>query len=244
MSQDPPKLLVVLPVFNEEASITSVVYPWFEILESEVGDFVMLAIDDGSVDETPQLLARLSDELGPRFEFRSRPNRGHGQSCIEGYREAITREIPHVFQIDSDGQCDPAYFPDFWRLRNEFDVIYGIRDRKDGVRRVIASTILRCSLRLGFGVDCADANVPYRLMNARACQDAIMEIPHDFMLANIALAVGLKRRPAIREGGVPIVFQPRFGGEPSVPFSKFALRAVELFGQLRTMEKKQPADKS
>jgi len=237
MPHDPPKLLVVLPVFNEEASITSVIHPWFEALQSEVGDFVILAIDDGSVDKTPQLLARLRDELGPRLECRSRPNRGHGQTCIEGYREAIERGIPFVFQIDSDGQCDPAFFSSFWKLRQNHDVIYGMRKRKDGYRRMIASTILKWALRAGFGVRCPDANVPYRLMNVETCRAAIERIPCDFTLANIALAVELARQPSIREGRIPIIFRPRHGGEPSVPLSKFALRAMELFRQLRTMEK-------
>jgi len=242
MHSEHPQLLVVLPVYNEEASIRAVVRPWFEILEKEVGDFLMLAIDDGSTDHTPHLLAGLAEEFGPRFEFRSRPNLGHGQTCMEGYREAVTRGIPHVFQIDSDGQCDPVFFPEFWKRRDQYDVIYGDRKRKDGVRRVVVSAILRQSLRFGFGVDCEDPNVPYRLMNTAACREVIAKIPPHFHLANIALAVELKRRPGIRHGMVPIVFRQRIGGEPSVPFSKFAVRALELFRQLRGMRKHPQSD--
>jgi len=236
MPPPPPQLLVVLPVFNEEESIRAVVRPWFEALEKVVEDFVMLVIDDGSTDRTPHLLDALCAELGPRFEWRSRENRGHGQTCLEGYREAIAREIPSILQIDSDGQCDSAYFVEFWKLRDEYDVIYGRRTRQDGVRRVIASAILRLSLLLGFRVNCIDANVPYRLMDTRACRAAIDEIPPEFHLVNIALAVGLRRRKEIRQGVVPIIFRERIGGEPSVPFSKFAVRAFELFRQLRGAE--------
>lgn len=122
-------------------------------------------------------------------------------------------------------------------MRHNFDVIYGRRDRQDGFRRVLASAILRLSLRVGFRTRCVDANVPYRLMRTEACRQVIEKIPDDFNLANVAVAVGLRRRRDIREGVVPIEFRERIGGEPSVPFWKFALRALELFRQLREMNR-------
>lgn len=221
-----------MPVFNEQASISKVVRDWFAALESQIAEFTLLAIDDGSTDDTAPILHTLHRDLGPRLEILSRPNRGHGQSCIEGYRTAIQRNIPFILQIDSDGQSDPQYFPTFWNQRKNHDVIYGKRSRQDGTRRIIASAVLRALLRLITKVDCADANVPYRLMNSHACSKAIQSIPKDIFLANIALAVILKKDPAIRHGQIPISFPPRTGGEPSVPFTKFAAKGLELFRQL------------
>jgi dolichol-phosphate mannosyltransferase len=230
------ELLIVMPVYNEEASVESVVREWFAELSRVAGEFIFLAIDDGSTDETTTILRRLEADLGPRFEILSRENRGHGQSCLQGYRIAIERDIPHVLQIDSDGQSDPRHFPGFWNLRHEFDVIYGKRTRMDGGRRVAASLVLRGSLRLLAGVDCIDANVPYRLMNTQACAPMIRSIPAGFFLANVALAVQLRKNPGIRHGSVPIHFPPRRGGEPSVPLRKFAIKALELFRQLKQLE--------
>ena len=46
----------------------------------------------------------------------------------------------YVFQIDSDGQCDPRYFASLWRLREQFTVVYGVRTtRDDGLARVLIS---------------------------------------------------------------------------------------------------------
>ena len=56
-----------------------------------------------------------------------------------------------------------------------------------------------------------------------------------FDLANIAMAICLKRNPAIRHGAVRIAFPPRIGGEPSVPFSKFAIKALELGQQIKQL---------
>jgi dolichol-phosphate mannosyltransferase len=222
-----------MPVFNEQASIARVIDEWFPVLDREVGNFTLLAIDDGSTDDTRNVLQPMAAALGDRLQIISRPNRGHGQTCLEGYRSALERDIPHILQIDSDGQSDPRYFADFWQLREQYHVIYGKRSRNDGSRRIIASVVLRVLLRLLARVDCVDANVPYRLMNASACANAIRAVPSDVFLANVALAVILRKDPDIRHGQVPIGFPPRHGGEPSVPFLKFAAKGIELFAQMK-----------
>lgn len=224
-----------MPAYNEQAAIPVVIESWFATLDAVVGNFVLRVIDDGSKDATREKIESLQYKLGPRIELHSRPNRGHGQTCLEGYRDAIGREIPFILQIDSDGQCDPAFFADFWKLRHDHDVVYGRRSREDGVVRFIASFTLRHLVRVLEGVNCVDPNVPYRLMRTPVCAPAIASIPPTFDLANIALSIQLARQPGLREATVPIRFRERLGGEPSVPLRRFAAKAVELFRQLRAL---------
>jgi len=231
----PPKLLVALPVYNESASIRRVIGGWTAVLGTTVGDYVIVAINDGSTDDSGAILEDLRAAHGDRLEVRSRENRGHGQSCIEAYLVAVERKIPYILQIDSDGQSDPRYLTMFWERRAEYDVIYGKRRRLDGPLRSGASVALRCLLRVFEGVNCVDANVPYRLMNTDACEGAIRSIPSGVFLANVALSVLLKRDSKLRHGVIPIDFPPRYGGEPSVPLSKFVLKGYELFTQLRKL---------
>ena len=154
----PAQLMIVLPVFNEQACVRKVILEWFQEIEDWTEDFVFVVINDGSTDETTKILARLKDRLGSRLEVVERTNHGHGQSCLFGYQMAIERQIPFVFQIDSDGQCDPQFFFRFWRLRHEYDVIYGHRTRRDdGWRRMLASIILKWTLLLTSGAWCSDA---------------------------------------------------------------------------------------
>src|SRR5437764_12833524 len=108
-----PELLVVLPVFNEHESIRKVIIEWNRELQKSTRDFTIVAIDDGSTDDTLKILEKIQGELGGRLEVFSRENRGHGQTCLQGYRLAVERSVPYVFQLDSDGQCDPQYFHQF-----------------------------------------------------------------------------------------------------------------------------------
>jgi dolichol-phosphate mannosyltransferase len=228
--------MIIMPVYNEEASVRKVVMEWFQEVENWTEDFVFLAINDGSKDNTPKILERLREQLGARFETHEQTNRGHGQTCLEGYRQACARNARYVFQIDSDGQCDPQYFFRLWRMRRQFDVIYGRRWRRDdGWRRYFASYVLRFVLLITTGAWCEDPNVPYRLMKIEILTKPLEFIPASFSLANVALAVILKRNRNIRHGSVAIHFRERYGGEPCVVLSQFGFKAFELIRQLRSL---------
>jgi dolichol-phosphate mannosyltransferase len=228
------ELLVVVPVYNEEQCIDLVLREWIEELDRSGIDYGLLLLDDGSTDRTPAIIAQwLEGRANSRLEVVRQTNRGHGQTCLEGYRVACDRKIPWVLQIDSDGQCDPAYFPAVWAKCNEHDVVYGHRsERRDGWKRVLASALVKIVVKVSSGADCIDANVPYRLMRTKKLSALVESIPPSFDLANIALAVQIKRA-GWRECATPIVFRVRTGGEPSVPLLRFARKAIELAAELR-----------
>lgn len=232
-----PDLVVVMPVYNEQASIRKVVKEWFEEIEGWTENFIFLVINDGSKDNTLLLLQRLQAQLGPQLEIIDQTNRGHGQSCLEGYRLAAARNAPYILQLDSDGQCDPQYFFKFWREREKYDVIYGKRvKRDDGIQRTFASLVLRGFLGLFFRVNCVDANCPYRIMRTEKVMHWVNAIPQTLSLANIALAVLLRKQASeIRHASIPIRFRQRYGGEPTVKFTRFGNMALELFRQLKGM---------
>ena len=237
MEDESPELMVVMPVYNEEASVKKVVTEWLSEIENWTEKFTFLVVNDGSIDKTPAILARLQNQIGPRLEVVTQVNQGHGQSCLHGYRMAIERGAQYVFQIDSDGQCDPQYFFRFWRLREKCDVVYGKRVRRDdGWRRVVASLVLKATLRVFAGVSCVDANVPFRLMRTEVLKGVLERIPRGFFLANVALAILLKQDLAVRHLSVPIRFRERYGGEPSVALGKFGQKAFELITQIRDLK--------
>lgn len=226
-----------MPVFNEEASVARVIDEWVPVLRREAGAFQWLVIDDGSTDATWSRLTEARERHGPCLELVRRGNRGHGASCVEGYRAAVDRRVPWVFQIDSDGQCDPRYFARVWAARHGGEVVYGARRwRDDGIFRMAASWVLKVLLLVGEGVYCADPNTPYRLMRTGAIA-AKLDAAARVDLANVALAVLLRRDAAIRQAVVPIRFRKRFGGVSSVKWDRFAASAGKLRSQLRALRR-------
>jgi dolichol-phosphate mannosyltransferase len=232
-------LAVIMPVYNEQASVRKVVQEWAFELDNWLNDFVIIAINDGSKDDSLKVLQRLKTELGNRLYIINRENRGHGQSCIEGYKIASDNNIPWVFQIDSDGQCDPQYFFRLWRKRDSNDVVYGVRtQRDDGFKRMLASMVLRMFILVLFRSWCWDANVPYRLMRSEKINKHLDIIPTNINLANIALSLLLRRDKNIRHGYISIRFRERYGGEPSVKMSIFGKKAIELYADISKVLKR------
>jgi len=225
----PPDLVLVIPVYNEEDAVIAVLKEWRAELERTVGlgRFSILVIDDGSTDATPQRLAALG---WPELRVHRHANRGHGQSCLVGYIEAARTGAPFVFQIDSDGQCDPAGFAGVWARRASAAAIYGRRrSRDDGWARVLISRVLRASLKVARRTRLNDTNVPFRLYRAPLAAAAAARVPPDFNLANIAMALLLEPE-GFEE--VPIHFRDRIGGHPTVRLWGFVPKALRLHRDL------------
>lgn len=234
------ELAVVMPVYNEGANIASVLREWFAALEKATSNFVLFAINDGSKDETAATLTSLNRELGSRLFVLNKENSGHGRSCRAGYELALSEGATWILQIDSDGQCDPAFFKTFYENREAYDCLFGFRrTRDDGFGRLVISRCCRMLLWLLGGKYLKDANVPYRLMRAKALRGALPGVPVDFDLQNIAIAFALKRDRDLRWKYLPIHFRARQAGENSINYHKIAamgLKFVRDFRRINTHE--------
>lgn len=236
-------LWVVMPVFNEEASIERVFAEWLPVLRGVSGrgafELRLLAINDGSRDSTLEKL-RAIEQANPDVTVQDQANAGHGAACVAGYRRALASGAAWVLQIDSDGQCDPRYFPALWEAREGRPVIFGYRKRRDdGWSRWAISRVVSLVTWLASGTWVGDANVPYRLMRSDALDGALQAMPADFHQANILLALRLQR--ACRIAWIPIRFRARHGGTPSIRAVSFVRHGVRLYRQLLA-ERKRVAD--
>src|SRR5690606_24149143 len=80
----PDRLWVVLPVYNEAANIEHVLREWTPVLAAADPGFVLLVVDDGSTDATPEILARVA-AADARVRVVRQENQGHGAACLTGY---------------------------------------------------------------------------------------------------------------------------------------------------------------
>jgi len=229
------RLVVVLPVYNEAAGLERLFDEWLPALRACADDFTICALNDGSTDASARVLRSLAQRCA-NIRVVDKPNAGHGATCVQGYRSAIAEGADWVLQIDSDGQCDPASFAAFWAQRSADRPVYGYRrQRDDGATRKAMSRAVSLVVFAASGTWVRDANVPYRLMHRSHLEGAVDEIPADFNLANVLLAVLHQERHGIR--WIDIRFRKRATGTPSVRPLGFVRRGVQLYAQTRRVRR-------
>src|SRR5262245_33978912 len=111
------QLSVVIPVYNEEATIADAVLEWAAELDRSAIDYELLVYDDGSCDHSGRRVEALRASI-PRIVLRRHGNMGHGPTVLRGYREAHGEWI---FQADSDGEVAPSSFRALWDVRHHHD---------------------------------------------------------------------------------------------------------------------------
>ena len=111
------RYLTALPVFNEAQYVNTVL--------DEVRRFSpeVLVVDDGSTDDTAELLRARSDI---RVATHSE-NRGYGAALRTAFQYAIENEFEFIVTIDCDGQHEPQRIPRFVTACQRVDIVSGSR---------------------------------------------------------------------------------------------------------------------
>lgn len=135
------KLSVIVPIFNEEESIPLLYEQLVGVLDQLDRDFEIIAVNDGSRDNSAAVLAELASK-DTRFkvvEFRR--NAGQTAAMMAGIDYATGETI---IPIDADLQNDPMDIPRLLEKLDEgYDVVSGWRkDRQDdAIRRNFVSRV-------------------------------------------------------------------------------------------------------
>ncbi len=235
------KLFIVLPAYNEEENIRSVVAQWHSVAERIASgnadtEARLIIANDGSRDGTFRILQELQDAC-PLLIPLDKPNGGHGATVLFLYRYALAHGADWVFQTDSDGQTDPEEFFQMWDHREEFDFQIGYRKgRQDGASRVFVTKTLRFVVWLMFHEWVTDANTPFRLMRADKLQAVMEVIPPDYFLCNVAIsAIAVKWN--YRIGWYRITFRPRQGGVNSINMKRIIKIGWKALGDFRKINR-------
>ncbi len=113
-------LSIVIPMFNEAENVESTLNRVEEALASFNGTYEILAVNDGSLDNTVEILNRLAEQ-DRKLKIVSYPkNIGRGMALREGFKES-SGEI--IVSIDADLSYSPHYIIDFIEtLKKEPDI--------------------------------------------------------------------------------------------------------------------------
>ena len=230
------KLYIVIPAYNEEVMIKSVIDHWYPVVEKIGTESRLVIIDDGSKDKTYQIVKDCMEEY-PQLIALTKENQGHGPTVRFGYEFAIEEGADYIFQTDSDGQTLAEEFPEFWRRRKEAAMVIGHRNhRQDGFSRIIVTKVLKAVIGVMFHVNVTDANTPYRLIQADVLKEQMHLIPRDYNLSNVQVSVIFVKKNL----GVlflPITFRPRQGGVNSINVRKIFKLGWKALADFRRLSK-------
>lgn len=226
-----PSVSIVMPAYNEEDIIASVVHKCATYLEGVCPDYEIVVVNDGSKDRTGEILDALHAE-NPKVKPVHQPNKGYGGALQTGFANA---HKDYVFFMDSDNQFDIAELDKLIPHLGQVDVVLGYRQhRQDHFGRKLNAfgwkTLVNILFRLGVrDIDCA-----FKVFKHDKLQMALPE--SQGAMINTEMLVKLKRRK-VKWVEVPVTHYPRLGGKSTGANLKVILKAFrELFklhGKLR-----------
>lgn len=193
---DRPYISVVMPAYNEQDNIENTIRGCFEALKGMNSEVVVT--DDGSKDNTLQILHRLVKEYPKLVIVKHDKNMGYGAGLKDAI-EASRGEV--VVSIDSDGQFDISELSRFLELLNNsagLNVICGHRAKKqDTLFKVISDRGLNFIIRLLFGLRLKDVNCAFKLYRAQILRSISIEskgfqAPTEIMIKLKALGYDIK----------------------------------------------------
>jgi glycosyltransferase involved in cell wall biosynthesis len=170
-----PCLSVVIPAYNEAASIVHLVH--LVLAQRPVQEVVV--VDDASHDDTWKLLQTFASE--PRVKLLRHPrNRGKGAALQTGFQRA---SAPYVIVQDADLEYDPAEYYILLGpvLEDRADVVFGSRFCGSGAHRVlyywhsVGNTLLTLLSNMATNLNLTDMETCFKLFRREVLQKITLQ---------------------------------------------------------------------
>ena len=165
-------LSVFFPAYNDAPSMPGLIAATFETLAAHVDDYEVIVVNDGSWDNTGEVLEALALQHAPYMQIVTHEkNRGYGGALRSGFGAAAKE---WVFYTDGDGQYDPRELPKLL-AEASFDVglVNGYKlQRNDPWHRIWIGNVYNAFARFLFRIRIRDVDCDFRLIR-RALLDEI-----------------------------------------------------------------------
>lgn len=221
------RTLIVMPAWNEEESVASVID---EVLR-ELPGVGLLVVNDGSTDSTAQVAATAGAKVAT-LPF----NLGVGGAMRLGFKYALENGFENVVQIDADGQHDPRNVPLLLENLTHADIVIGARFAGEesyeirGPRRWAMWLLSKSISRIAHAT-LTDTTSGFKATGPKAVRLFAGHFPAEYLGDTIeALVIAARAGCTITQ--VPVSMRKRMGGQPSHHPVKAALylgRAVFAF---------------
>jgi glycosyltransferase involved in cell wall biosynthesis len=242
-----PRQLAIVPAYNEEASVGTVVGD----IRRHAPGFDVLVVDDGSTDAT-SAAATASGAVVLRLPF----NLGIGGAVQSGYVWALEHDYDVAVQVDGDGQHDARHIVELLErliTEPELDMVTGSRFLRSDDDSYRSSATRRVGIRLFgrilsavIGDDVTDPTSGFRMCGRRGIELFARDYPHDYPEVEAVLLLHFHQ---LRSAEHPVSMRPRLGGVSSINPTRSVYYMVKVLlavfvGLLRARPTVVPGDPS
>jgi len=226
-----PCLVIIVPCYNEELVLEQTTQHLIAVLENLhtviSSSSCILFVNDGSTDETWNIIEQLHSEDNRIVGINLAGNSGHQNALIAGLTTAM-RFADYMVTIDADLQDDETAINDMVCLALQGnDIVYGVRGSRASdtwFKRTSAQLFYR--LMAMMGVKTVYNHADYRLMSRRAVDALLRYEERNLFLRGLVPLLGY------HTAQVEYARKERQAGESKYPFTKmlsFAFDGITSF---------------
>ena len=223
-----PRLIIVIPCYNEQ-EVLPITAPQFLAKINQLaaeglisGDSRVMFVNDGSKDDTWNIIQQLADQDEHYIGIAQSRNRGHQNAVLAGLMEA--KDMCDItISIDCDGQDDINAMDEMVKAYLEgCEIVYGVRSKRDTdtfFKRFTAESFYK--LLNSMGAEVVFNHADYRLISSRALQELAKFKEVNIFLRGMVPLVGFKSTSVYCERS------ERAAGKSHYPLSKMLALAFD-----------------
>ena len=216
-----PGLSVVIPVYNSQEILPELLKRLNQELPLLAENFEVILVNDGSVDESWQVLVKLLKEYRWAKGINLMRNFGQHNALLAGLREA---KFDITITMDDDLQHPPEEIGKLIKvIEDGYDVVYG-RPQKEqhGFLRDIASLVTKLAMQSTIGVEVARNISAFRAIRTQV-REAFKDFTGPYVSIDVLLTWGTTRFKAIS-----VRHDPRTAGKSSYTFRKLIRHSINM----------------
>lgn len=205
------QVIVIIPAFNEEASVGKVI----DEVKQFIPEATILVVNDGSSDRTSEI-AKEKGATVLDLPF----NLGIGGAMQAGYQYAFEHGYDVAIQVDGDGQHDPKEIPKLLKALGEkaVDLVIGSRfigdsEFKSSMMRRIGIAIFSKVISFIVSQKVTDPTSGFRAANRKAIGLFAFDYPQDYPEPEVLVLI---HKWGLKMAEIPIGMSKRYAGESSI----------------------------
>lgn len=226
------KISVVLPIYNEEKAVFSVVNTIRYVMDAMPYEYEIIAVNDGSKDRTKDILNQI-----PGINVINHPyNLGYGSSLKTGIKNSSG---DYILMMDADGTYPAETIPALLEHIRDYDMVVGARTGKSvkiPAARKPAKYILTALAKVLTGKHIPDLNSGMRIFKKEIAMEFFHLFPSKFSFTTTITLACLTNDYTVKF--VPINYHKRKGKSTVAPndfvgFANLIIKIITFFNPLK-----------